>query len=94
MKFRQALEEVFWKFFGPSINKGIPGKIKEAEQIPNLSKEEKVFLDFLKTQLEIDWQTPCINLLDEIIKGKDLTPKKRMEKIAKILKTELRKGKK
>jgi len=94
MKIKKGIEEVFWKFFGPSINKGIPGKIREAEKIPNLSKQEKVFLDFLKTQLEIDWQTPCINMLDEMIKAKDLAPKKRMEKMEKLLKTELRKGKK
>ncbi len=43
------------------------GKIHELEELP-LSSEDKKLVDFIRTQLEDDWQTPCLNLLEDIFK--------------------------
>ena len=45
----------------------ILGKIHELENLP-LSPEDKRLINFIRTQLEEDWQTPCLNLLEEILK--------------------------
>ncbi len=45
----------------------ILGKIHELENLP-LSPEDKRLVNFIRTQLEEDWQTPCLNLLEEILK--------------------------
>lgn len=47
-------------------NVEVLGKIHELEK-SLLSPEDKRWVKFLRTQLEEDWQTPCINLLDEIL---------------------------
>jgi len=86
MSLQKGLERLYWKIFEPKDNKKIAEKINQAEKIPNLSAEEKLLLEFLKTQLEVDWETPCLNMLDEMIKGKNLSPKERGENITKRLK--------
>jgi len=70
------------------VNKNIFDKVQEAEQIMNLSDEEKLLLGFLRTQLERDWQTPCIKMLDEMIKGKELTVEERVANMKKVIETE------
>lgn len=45
----------------------ILGKIHELENLP-LSLEDKKLVNFIRTQLEEDWQTPCLNLLEDIFK--------------------------
>ena len=84
MSLQKALERLYWKIFEPKDNKKIAEKISRAEKIPNLSADEKLLLEFLKTQLEVDWETPCLNMLDEMIKGK--TAQERLVNMKKILK--------
>ena len=43
------------------------GKIHELENLP-LSPKDKKLVNFIRTQLEEDWQTPCLNLLEDIFK--------------------------
>ncbi|MFH0864004.1 MAG: hypothetical protein V1858_02875 [Candidatus Gottesmanbacteria bacterium] len=43
------------------------GKIHELENLP-LSSEDKKLVNFIRTQLEEDWQTPCLNFLEDILK--------------------------
>lgn len=45
----------------------ILGKIHELENL-SLSPEDKRLVNFIRTQLEEDWQTPCLDLLEEIFK--------------------------
>lgn len=45
----------------------ILGKIYELEKLP-LSPEDKRLVNFIRTQLEADWQTPCLDILEEIFK--------------------------
>jgi len=47
-------------------------KIKKAERIPGLTKNEKSMLSFLRTQLEKDWRTHILKVLSRMIKRKRL----------------------
>ena len=87
MSLQKALERLYWRIFEPKTNKIIAEKIAQAEKIQNLSADERVLLEFLKTQLDVDWETPCLNLLDEMIKGK--TPGERRKKMEKVLRGEV-----
>ncbi len=52
-----------------SINEDyeILAKIKKLEKM-KLSKEEKIILKFIKSQLEHDWRRPLIKFLDNMLK--------------------------
>ena len=44
----------------------ILGKIHELEELL-LSSEDKKLVNFIRTQLEDDWQTPCLKLLEDLL---------------------------
>lgn len=50
-----------------TVDMEILGKIHEAERLA-LSPEDKHLVDFVRTQLEDDWRTPCLEILNEILK--------------------------
>ncbi len=50
----------------------ILGKIKELERM-KLTKEEKSFVKFTRTQLEKNWRKPLIEALDKILKKHNKT---------------------
>lgn len=47
-------------------------KIQFLEKQANLSKTEKEFLKFLKTQLLKDWRTPILKELNRMLRNKKL----------------------
>ncbi len=60
--------------------------IHELELVDNLDGNEKFLLQFLRTQLEEDWRTPCLEVLDELKKQVNSEPIKRWNKMKQICK--------
>jgi len=58
--------------------------IHDLEKLQNLSKNEVFLLSFLRSQLESDWQKPCIDLCKAWKRNKQLSPLKRWKAIMSI----------
>jgi len=58
--------------------------VHELEQIENLDENEKFLLQFLRTQLEDDWRTPCLDILNAFKKHADLEPGERWKQMKHV----------
>ena len=58
-------------------------KIHQLEDVFDLTDNERFLLTFIRTQLEPDWRSPVITLLDEMLKNKGSSKEERWKKLLK-----------
>jgi len=58
--------------------------IHELEQLENLSEDEQFLLHFLRTQLEDDWRTPCLDILNIWKANKTSSPTQRWRAVQHV----------
>ena len=66
-KFKITLEEKQKYVLSTDKDFEILGKIHQLEK-QNLSQEDKRIVRFIRTQLQLDWRTPIIKLLEKLLK--------------------------
>lgn len=66
-KFKINLKEKGKYVLSTDEDYEILGKIHQLEK-RKLSSENKRIIDFIKTQLQLDWRTPIIKLLNNLLK--------------------------
>ncbi|MDP2949106.1 MAG: hypothetical protein Q8P22_06170 [Chloroflexota bacterium] len=63
------------------LDRDILAKIHQAEEIPDLGSSERFLLLLIRSQLEVPWREPLLQVLDTLLGNRGLSPDQRWQKI-------------